>query len=189
MFSFPFLLVSNKFCLCQQNKSLCCWVLLFIFSQKTQGFFFLFFCKISTLWLWKRNHCGESISWNDDRSKIIFLCRKQRHLKTGLTSLFFVLGSVDSQAPGPLILPHSQFLKMNIAENEALCWKGLQKKNFSLYNMFQFSDNLQDNLAVHGFSSQIFIFLGPPGHEWATRAASGQPTMTSPSLVFPMEPV
>lgn len=79
----------------------------FFFFRKCEGVFFLFFCKISTLWLWKRNHCGESIPWNDDRSKIIFLCRKQRHLKTGLTSLFFVPGSVNSQAPGPLILPHS----------------------------------------------------------------------------------
>lgn len=96
--------------------------------RKCKGFFSFFFCKISALWLWKRNHCGESISWNDDRSKIIFLCRKQGHLKTGLTSLFFVPGSVNSQALGPLILPRSWFLKMNIAENEALCLKGLFRK-------------------------------------------------------------
>lgn len=42
MFSFSFLLVSSDFCLCQQNKSLCCWVS-FFFPRKCKGFFFLFF--------------------------------------------------------------------------------------------------------------------------------------------------
>lgn len=159
---FFFLLVSNGFCLCQESKSLCRPL---FFSENVSVFsslFFFFFCKISALWLRRRNHCGESISWNDDGSRIIFLCRKQGHLKTGLASLFFVPESVNAQAPRPLILPHFAFWRWVLQRMKHCAQKFFSENIFSVHSLLQSSYNLQEDSAIHSFSSSIFIFQGHP---------------------------